>query len=85
MLGGIESRGGYFAATNDENTVMYTGKALNAKAEEIKKFIEEKINYSEKPFSSNITDEITKLVNLKAQGHLTEEEFINAKKKLLEN
>ena len=43
IAGGNESRGGVFAAANDENTFMFAHTKNNAQAIEIKKFIEESV------------------------------------------
>ena len=81
--GGIESRGGAFAAALDENTFMFKGQ--NELALEIKNYIE---NYSEKPTinansSLSAADEIKKLKQLLDEGILTEDEFSKKKQQLL--
>jgi hypothetical protein len=87
LLGGIESRGGLLAATQDENTFMFASK-LNKKVEEIKKYIENKVESlketaSQKQSPLSISDELEKLAALKEKGIITEEEFQSAKKQLI--
>lgn len=86
--GGNESRRGILDATKDENTFMFTGD--NAKAEKIKLYIEKRIEEIASGKSTqvtqstaSITEELSKLADLKEKGILTEEEFIQAKNKLL--
>ena len=51
---GIESRGGIFSATKDEDTFMFSGKGNNALAIEIREYIDSAANVSRKasPFCS---------------------------------
>ena len=83
--GGNESRGGVFAAHTDENSFPFTGQ--NELALEIKDYIERKIQESHTqdltPSTTNLTDELQKLAELKEKGFLTDEEFQSAKTKLL--
>ena len=84
--GGNESRGGIFAATKDENTVMFAAKN-NTLARNIKNYIDtavqeltvQRIN----PSTTSLSNEILKLAKLKEQGILSDQEFQNAKKKLI--
>lgn len=84
--GGNESRGGLFAAAQDENTFMFT-KINNILAKEIKDYIDGAVRKSRAAqaptFATNLSDELQKLAQLKAQGILSEEEFQAAKKKLI--
>ncbi|AFQ29960.1 DUF4429 domain-containing protein [Bacillus thuringiensis] len=88
FVGSQESKKGVFAATQDENTVMFTKKE-QPKAEEIKKYVENFLANKSKPQvastveSVSISDEIVKLNDLKEKGILTEEEFQAKKKQLL--
>jgi hypothetical protein len=90
LLGGIESRGGIFAAIEDENTFVFR-EADNALAEQVKAFIEQKICELKNPVtppsapvvSTSPVDELVKLANLKAQGLLSEDEYSKAKQKVL--
>lgn len=83
--GGIESRGGAFAAAADENTFMFKGH--NELALEIKDYIEKRIQELHNPqvisSGSSVSDELQKLADMKAEGILSEEEFRTAKKRLL--
>ena len=85
--GGNESRGGLFAAPQDENTFMFAEAESNAMAREIKEYIDGAVRRSRAPQAAapatSLSDELQKLVKLKEQGVLTEEEFQAAKKKLL--
>ncbi len=87
IAGGNESKGGVFSATQDENTFMFV-KAANAAAEEIKAFIDSKVNslHASGPSGKNeesLTDKIRELAALKEQGLLSDDEFTAAKAKLL--
>jgi hypothetical protein len=85
--GGIESKGGIFAATTDENTVFFTKKE-NELAREIHNYIESRIAELRGPQmikpATNLTDELQKLAALNAQGLLSDEEFTAAKRRLIE-
>lgn len=85
--GGNESKGGLFAAVHDENTFMFKDPKNNALVREIKEHIDAKIRKLRTPQTtvptSNLSDELQKLANLKQQGVLSEEEFRAAKKKLI--
>ncbi len=85
--GGNESKGGVFAAANDENTFMFAGRENNAQAQEIKEYIESAIRKLRAPQlnvgAASLTEELQKLGQLKQQGVLTEEEFQSAKRKLI--
>lgn len=86
--GGTESKGGVFDATKDENTFMFAEKKRNAEAAEIKNYIEAQMRKSKSPQASvvmpvSLSDEIQKLAALKAQGLLSDDEFQEAKQKLI--
>lgn len=89
--GGHESHGGVIDAGIDENTFMFYSKVAdghegNKKAEKIKNYIESKLKELRGQKSNvglSMGDEIAKLVALKAQGALSEEEFQTAKKRLI--
>ena len=85
--GGNEIRRGIFAATEDENTFMFSGAENNALVIEIKEYIElatrEARAAQVTASSSSLSDEIQKLAKLKEQGLLSEEEFQAAKKKVI--
>jgi hypothetical protein len=84
ISGGNESKGGVLAAASDENTVMFA-KAVNAQMLEVKSFIEKRIIQAKQPqaSSSGPADEIKKLAALREQGLLSNDEFSQAKRKLL--
>ena len=84
LPGGNESKGGIFAATSDENTVMFT----NAVGEEMKKakqFIQERLGSKPKVHQSagGLADEISKLKRLKDDGTISESEFNEMKASLI--
>ena len=89
--GGNESRGGLFAATQDENTFMFreTSSFSNAesnRAREIKEYIEAKVQEARLPRQTatpNLSDELQKLAKLNTQGVLSDNEFLAAKRRLL--
>jgi hypothetical protein len=85
--GGNESRGGMFAAMQDENTFMFAHSKNNAIAEEIKNYIDASIRKSRSPQAesspTNLSDELRRLADLREKGALSEDEFQAAKKKVL--
>ena len=85
--GGNESKGGLMAATRDENTFMFATKKNNPLAGEIKTHIDSAVRKLRIPPTNlpttNISDELQKLVGLKEQGILSDEEFQTVKKKLI--
>lgn len=85
VSGGIESRGGVFAAALDENTFMFKGQ--NDLALEIKDYIEKRLRELHSPQAissgSSISEDLQKLADMKTKGILSEEEFQAAKKQLL--
>jgi hypothetical protein len=87
MPGGNESRGGVLSAASDENTFMYSQKSDNALIEQIKEFIEGRVNAlraGQGPRSSgSVADELSKLADLHRQGILSVDEFAQAKKRLI--
>jgi hypothetical protein len=89
LSGGIESRGGIFDATKDENTFMFAGEEANINAEKIKIYIEQQIQklrtpvVQHQPAQASLSSELEKLADLKNKGVLTDEEFQAAKKRLI--
>jgi Short C-terminal domain len=84
VLGGNESRGGILAATKDENSFFF--RSDNESALRIKDYVEKRVQemrHAHSATPSSIADEIQKLGALKAQGLLTDSEFIAAKNRLL--
>jgi hypothetical protein len=88
IQGGRESTGGILAATQDENTVMFTYKQ-NDQAQRIHDLIEKKLLETQTPkqtpisTQSSVTDEIAKMKKLLDNGTITQEEFNAFKKKAL--
>ncbi|PEI77461.1 hypothetical protein CN526_26785 [Bacillus wiedmannii] len=85
FLGSQESKKGVFAATQDENTVMFAKKEQKM-ADEIKEYIEGFLANKSKPqVAATVSgaDEILKYKELLDQGVITEEEFQAKKKQLL--
>lgn len=82
--GGIENRKGLSDATKDENTVMFN-KKYNELVQKMKDKIEElQQTLNGQPVSQlSSADEIKKYKELLDQGVLTEEEFTEKKKQLL--
>jgi len=84
LMGGSESKSGLFQSTTDENSVnFYATNNNNKKFAEAKQLIEERIGQGENHKSNNLGN-LEKLAELKEKGIITEEEFIEKKKKLLE-
>ena len=83
--GGNESRRGVFDAAVDENTFMFASQ--NDYAIKIKLYIEAKMKEARQTpaisSTSSVSDEIERLAVLHQQGILTDEEFKQAKMKLL--
>lgn len=85
FMGSQESKKGVFAATQDENTVMFVKKEQKM-ADEIKEYIEGFLaNKGKSQVAATISgaDEILKYKELLDQGIITEEEFQEKKKQLL--
>lgn len=85
ILGGRESRAGIFAATKDENTVMFSRKYYTDMLN-LKKFIEHQQNSIFDNTSSvqiSPADEVLKLKDLLDKNIITLEEFELKKKELL--
>lgn len=86
LPGGNESRGGIMAAVRDENTMVFSGSQNNALANEIRNWIMKQVNStraSSLTVTPSLSQELQKLVSLKEDGLLSDEEFIAAKAKLL--
>lgn len=85
IMGSQESKGGVFKALEDENTVTFKKHRHYQDALEIKKYIEMKNN--EQPQTTvqsvSVADELLKLKQLLDGGVLTQEEFDEQKKKML--
>ena len=85
-VGSQDNKGGVTGAVQDENTVIFGGKKNFKTAEEMKRRIEELIH---QPIASvaapvSVADELAKLGSLRDQGILTDAEFEEQKKILLQ-
>jgi len=87
ISGGNESKGGVFSATRDENTFMFAHSKNNTVANQIKVFVETSVARLRSPpptvEPTSLSDELKKLVMLRAEGVLTDEEFQTVKRKLI--
>jgi hypothetical protein len=87
--GGNESKGGLFAATNDENSFVFSGLHNNSLVNQIKGFIQWEIEYLHKPPQSttslqpSISEELLRLALLQEQGVLSDEEFALLKRRII--
>ncbi len=84
FLGGQESKAGIFAATKDENSVMFKQQQQST-FEELKNRIDRIRDADQQApiVQSSPADEIDKLASLKERGIITQEEFDRKKKQLL--
>jgi hypothetical protein len=86
LPGGNESRGGVFSAASDENTFMYSRASDNDLVTEVKSYIENRMQALRTPSpntGSGLAGQIAQLAELRSQGVLSEEEFSQAKQRLL--
>lgn len=88
VLGSQESKGGFFAAQYDENTVLFNNVG-EPDFEKIRDFVEKRIIELREPASTtvvqelDIADQLLKFSQLRDQGILTSEEFEIQKSKIL--
>ena len=85
FMGGTESKGGIIAGAQDENTVMFKRGKQQQEFEALHQQIRERqqaLNSSSAGVSSSM-DELTKLADLKERGMVTEQEFEQKKRELL--
>ncbi len=92
LPGGMESTGGLFRATLDENTITFgNDRDNNEVAEKIKKYIEEyrialrQPNAKSIENKTSVADELLKFKQLLDAGMITQEEFEKQKSILLSN
>lgn len=79
------SRGGLFESTRDENSINFqTWGNNNKKFGEAKGIIEERIHKNNKPSENRSLDGLEKLAELKEKEVITEVEFQEKKKQILE-
>jgi len=91
VAGGIESRGGVWNATTDENTVLFTKEAVQD-FRRLRDIIEERAAAArngpavppQAAAPSNVSEELGRLADLKDRGVLTESEFAEQKARLLQ-
>lgn len=84
IVGGIEASGGLMNATQDENSVVFEKRDLEAFTR-LRDIVEGRLMDARKPPSTASTaDEIVKLAALRAAGDLTDAEFQTLKGKLME-
>ncbi len=85
FLGGKEAKGSLMEATRDENTIMFTSvqQSIFEKAKIIIEDILKNNSMSTNSLNISIADEIEKFSLLKDKGVLTEDEFNQKKKDLL--
>jgi hypothetical protein len=85
ILGGREFRGGMLEATKDENAVMFTRDQEPVFAA-IRHSVQQGINEGGRPATvskSSAAEELERLAALREKGHLTSEEFSDAKRRVL--
>lgn len=86
ILGGREFRGGMLEATKDENAVMFTRDQEPAFAA-LRQAVQQRINAGDRPAATvatvSATDELERLAAMHDKGHLTGDEFAEAKRRLL--
>jgi len=84
LVGGSEAKGGLVQATTDENTIMFYASG-NKKFEEAKQLIEQRIAAARSGAGQQRSDadELAKYAELRDKGTITEEEFQQKKKQLL--
>jgi len=83
LLGGIESNRGIWDASKDENTVLFAHEQLT-RFLALRNLVEERLSGPQNSESrSTRTQDLATLAALRADGHLSEEEFAAEKAKLL--
>jgi hypothetical protein len=87
ILGGIESRGGAFAAGVDENTVMFRS-SQNQQFARLRDEVERRVSVAKatKGFATGSTsraEQLSKLADLLDRGLLSKDEFLAEKAKIL--
>ncbi len=91
IAGGIESRGGVWDATTDENTVLFTKEAAND-FRQLRDVVEDRVanagnrnSSSSAPVapSANVSEELGRLADLRDRGVLTDDELKEQKARLL--
>jgi len=85
VQGGIESRGGLFDATRDENSVMFRSGEQAERFAELKSLVENQILKARHNggTTTSAADELEKFAALRTKGIISEEEFQQKKKHIL--
>ena len=84
FMGGQEAKRGFWQGIWDENTVLFNAKQ-QIDFEHIRDEVEKRIQAENVPTSaSSDADELSKLAALRDKGILTEEEFQQRKKQILD-
>ncbi|TPM28717.1 DUF4429 domain-containing protein [Mesorhizobium sp. B2-3-5] len=86
VQGGVENRNGLFAATSDENSVIFKAaqQPIFAKLRELVEGKISSLKTAATPAPISAADEIEKLASLRERGILSEQEFQQRKKAVLE-
>lgn len=92
IIGSQESKGGLQSAMKDENTIVFGGgfhdKQMNESATEIKSYIENYLLNMNQPNSTTTIpdkyDQLSKIKKLLDDGILSQEEYENEKRKILQ-
>ena len=82
LTGGSEAKGGVFQSTKDENSINFYA-SQNSAFEKAKTIIEQKITGQNQGGGNERINDLEKLHSLKEKGILTEEEYLEQKKRLL--
>lgn len=88
VLGGKESRGGVWDAARDENTILFT-KEASAEFKRLRDLVEQRLGAHKTAAGAaaapaiSVSEELTRLADLRDRGVLTDEEFLEQKKRLL--
>jgi hypothetical protein len=82
VKGGMENTGGLFAATADENTVMFRTGEQAERFARLKQLVESRMRTAAEPPRSH-ADELEKFAALRDRGIITNDEFEKKKRELL--
>lgn len=84
LMGGSEAKGGVWQSATDENTINFHAYGKNnALFAEAKEMVEQKIHESKGGSHKSEADDLEKYAQLRDKGVITEEEFLQKKKQLL--
>ncbi len=82
IVGGREFRGGMLEATRDENAVMFTREQEPSFAA-LRNAVQGRLKPPNAASAGGSADEIERLASLYEKGHLTQQEFTDAKRRIL--